>query len=453
IQDIFTLFNKIKDFCILDKNFSLEKFLSKIQLYQKYNILIPRQIIKKQKSGINILTAHSSKGLEYEIVFVPGLYNGNWENKRVIDKLKLPLGIAGGGLQQEFESIEEDRRLLFVACSRAKKELILSTPLSIDKKIKIISSFIGEVDGYFTNEESLEISDNLLQKSIISELKIKLYKFENSEFDYIKEFFENYKLSPTDLNIFLDDPLKFLNQVVFKYPFLDNDALVFGKVYHRVLELFYSKFKQNNKYEDIGYLEFTFKALLKKEILSPDSYDKLLERGLKSVRGLYEIIKNNQRKILATEYNFRPKNLLFENIPITGKIDKIEIESFIGNNLSNEGQLVFFKEKVSLVDYKTGSPKSIGEIKGIGRDGTKKETGGNYFRQLMFYKLLCDLDLDFSSKYDIGGLVLDFIEGKDGEYKYVEVPYTEEEFEYFKNELISSWEKISNIEYWKEILS
>jgi folate-dependent tRNA-U54 methylase TrmFO/GidA len=47
---------------------------------------------------------------------------------------------------------------------------------------------------------------------------------------------------------------------------------------------------------------------------------------------------------------------------------------------------------------------------------------------------------------------LDFVEGRDGEYKYIEVPYTQEEYEYFKQELLTAWSQISSREFWKDIL-
>jgi hypothetical protein len=48
---------------------------------------------------------------------------------------------------------------------------------------------------------------------------------------------QNYKLSPTDLNTFLEDPKDFLRNVVFKYPFTGNEFTIFGNVYHKVLEI------------------------------------------------------------------------------------------------------------------------------------------------------------------------------------------------------------------------
>lgn len=453
IEDIFTLFNKIKNYVSLKKDFSIGDFLAKIDLHFTYNYSIARQILRKSKTGIQILTAHSSKWLEYEVVFIPNLYTGNWDNKRVIDKLKLPNGIAGAWLQTEVDPIEEERRLFFVACSRAKKELTLLFPLSVENKIKLASVFVSEIQWCIKKEESLSLDTLSFETSIKALLKPKLLEYGKLEFEYIKEFLENYKLSPTDLNVFLEDPVQFLHSVVFKYPFIDNDATIFGKVYHRVLELFYSRYKQTGKMDDVGYLTYTFKALLEKEVLPPESFEKLLEKGTQGLIWFYNTYKNNLREVLYLEYNFRPKWLVYDGIPLTGKIDKIEqIWLSSWENHDSFWQMAFFKEAIAIIDYKTGRPKTLGEIKGLDKEGKKKPWEWKYFRQLMFYKLLCQLDSEFSSRYEIGSLALDFVEGRDGEYKYIEVPYTDEEFGDFKKELLGAWKQISDINFWKQIL-
>lgn len=457
IEDIFTLFNKIKSFTQIKSTFKLSDFLSKIDLYKEYNYSIPRQILKKSQSWIHILTAHGSKWLEYEIVFIPSLFTGNWDNKRVIDKLKLPNGIAGAWLQIEVDPIEEERRLFFVACSRAKKELFLSFPLSIDKKIKLASVFITEIEWYYEWSNSLKnfssAFETALQTAVKNQLTNHIISYSQSEFDYIKEFIESYKLSPTDLNVFLEDPLIFLQNVVFKYPFVDNDATIFWKVYHRVLELFYSRYKENKKLDDVGYLTFTFKVLLQKEVLTPESFERLLEKWTKWLEWFYSAYKNNKREVLYLEYNLRPKWISYKWVPITGKIDKIErIWLTDSQNKNQIWQLAFFRDIVAIIDYKTGRPKSIWEIKWIDKDGNKKQWAWKYFRQLMFYKLLCESDTDFDSKFEIWALALDFVEWRNGEYKYIEVSYSSEEYEDFKSEIIEARKKISSIDFWKEVL-
>lgn len=454
IEDIYTLFNKIKSFIAIKPTLTVKDFLNKIDLYKKYGYTIQRQILKSKKIWINILTAHSSKWLEYEVVFIPWLYNGNWD-KRSLNKFKLPKEIAWLWLQQEVDNIEEERRLFFVACSRAKKYLYFSFPMEIENKLKLASSFLGEIEWFF-DRISFKIKDqdddfeNMIKKELIN---FNIVKYSDAEFDYIKEFLWNYRLSPTDLNIFIEDPLKFLQNVVFKYPFVDNEATIFWKVYHRVLELFYSRFKENKKMDDLNYLIFTFKVLLEKEVLKPESFQKLLEKWITWLTGFYDTYKNNKRDIVALEYNFRSKWISFKWIPITWKIDKIEI---IWKNewfwVDFRWQLGFFKEAVLLVDYKTWKPKSINEIKWIDKNWNRKPWEWKYARQLMFYKLLTDLDVDFTSKYYVRWLAIDFVEWRDWVYKLVELDYTEEEYEYFKNELIDARSKISNIEFWREIL-
>ena len=77
---------------------------------------------------------------------------------------------------------------------------------------------------------------------------------------------------------------------------------------------------------------------------------------------------------------------------------------------------------------------------------------GKYYRQLLFYKLLAENDREFSSKYNIRELALDFVEGKNWEYKYVAVDYTLEDYEEFKELVKDSWEKINSLEFWEEML-
>ncbi len=67
----------------------------------------------RERDAITMLTAHLCKGLEFPIVFVTGLWEGNFPHFRSL---------------QEIRGIEEERRLAYVAMTRAKERLILSRP-------------------------------------------------------------------------------------------------------------------------------------------------------------------------------------------------------------------------------------------------------------------------------------------------------------------------------------
>lgn len=76
-----------------------------------YNFLSLSDSQMEQGSGVNLLSVHASKGLEFEVVFVIDLAQGRFPNLR--------LSASAGG-------VEEERRLFYVATTRAKNELYLS---------------------------------------------------------------------------------------------------------------------------------------------------------------------------------------------------------------------------------------------------------------------------------------------------------------------------------------
>lgn len=103
---------------------------------------------------------------------------------------------------------------------------------------------------------------------------------------------------------------------------------------------------------------------------------------------------------------------------------------------------------VRLLDYKTGRIRSENDIKGL-----TANSDGKYFRQLLFYKLLFELDPTLSSKYSVESLAVEFVEGKDGEYRSVDVSFSPEDEERLKQEIRDAWTKVRDPDFWRETLS
>ena len=156
---------------------------------------------------------------------------------------------------------------------------------------------------------------------------------------------------------------------------------------------------------------------------------------------------------LKTEYRFSRRNIFFEWIPITWIIDKIELLSEDFSENISGGSL--FSQNIKITDYKTGSAKYVWEIKWVDKDGNKDEwyERGRYGRQLMFYKLLFDNDFELSSQYNLSSLELDFCEWKKWNYKRVEVEFSEEDYQEFKTLIVETYNKITDIHFWKDYLN
>ena len=87
----------------------------------------------EEDGKVTISTVHSAKGLEWYAVFIPHALEGMFPSNRATN----------------IEEMEEERRLFYVACSRAKEELYITFPRSIysyDAVFHLPSRFLVEID-------------------------------------------------------------------------------------------------------------------------------------------------------------------------------------------------------------------------------------------------------------------------------------------------------------------
>lgn len=108
----------------------------------------------KNKRGVKLLTVHASKGLEFDYVFIAGLEQDNFPHKRMNES------------RITAEQQEEERRLFYVALTRARLKLYLTYALVRtifgQKKYNIESEFIPDIPTELTER----IQTNLGIKSI-----------------------------------------------------------------------------------------------------------------------------------------------------------------------------------------------------------------------------------------------------------------------------------------------
>ena len=98
------LLTSVKEYDDQTKNATLKGFLEKISLIQDGDDT-------ERGEQVIVLTVHSSKGLEFENVFIAGFEEGIFPHKRSIDE----------------DHVDEERRLCYVAITRAKRRLFISS--------------------------------------------------------------------------------------------------------------------------------------------------------------------------------------------------------------------------------------------------------------------------------------------------------------------------------------
>jgi RecB family exonuclease len=82
---------------------------------------------------VRVLTAHAAKGLEWDLVCVAGVQEGVWPDLRdrttllgAEDLVELAAGIDGGAVDRRTLALAEERRLFYVACTRARRRLVVT---------------------------------------------------------------------------------------------------------------------------------------------------------------------------------------------------------------------------------------------------------------------------------------------------------------------------------------
>ena len=127
LENVHALIDDIRNYLKNNPDSNFSEYLQNITLMTSQDEI-------KGDNNVSLMTIHTAKGLEFDYVFVMGLNDGVFPNQRAVE-------------ERDKEGIEEERRLAYVAFTRAKKELYLTLNRDYSYTLKssnIPSRFIKE---------------------------------------------------------------------------------------------------------------------------------------------------------------------------------------------------------------------------------------------------------------------------------------------------------------------
>jgi len=433
LQVLTGFFDFIKEETRRNPLLNLTQLVNTIELMAKEEITLPLVQISGSDKGVNLLTAHGSKGLEFEYVFFVGCGAGSWEKKRRPNGgYRFPDTIFTS--QPEYVGEEELRRLFYVALTRAEQHLIISyVRFNGDGREMEASMFIAEIMDqhelpiekiFLTEEEIAEF--NALQLSDVAVPEI-----EKIEADFISGMLDKFLMNVTALNNYLRCPLEFYYKNLVRIPSPKNEATEFGSAVHYALECLFRKMQNNNETfptKQEFNADFESHMHRHRESFTQEQFDRRMEYGQEILSNYYDKYCRTWNKIVTIERNI--KHVIVNGVPIKGKLDKLE----------------FFGKDVNVVDYKTGDPEKAKQK--LLPPCDKEPNGGDYWRQGVFYKILVD---NYEHKHwQVVSTEFDFIEpDKKKEYKKRKIAITAEDVTTVKEQIVSAWQKIQNREFYR----
>lgn len=431
MQFLTAFFDFIKEENRRDPDLDLEALINLLDLMEKEDVPLPMVRIAGTDKGVNLLTAHGSKGLEFEYVFLAGTNAGFWEKKRK----------PGGGFKLPdtmFSSLpassdeEELRRVFYVAITRAEKYLYISyARFNKDNKELEPSMFIAEIleEHNFKTEEKEMTPEQMFsfQQLIFSGQQPVMHIDEE---DFIDGLLSKFVMNVTALNNYLDCPLKFYYQNLLRIPSGKNEATEFGSAIHFALEHLFKRMKETEIFPPVETMldDFSWYMQRHRENFTKEAYARRMEQGAIIIPAYYSKYIDKWNKIVLVEINIR--NVLVEGVPVKGKIDKLE----------------FFGKDVNVVDYKTGNYDYAKDK--LKAPDEKQPNGGDYWRQAVFYKLLLD-NYELKNWTPVSA-EFDFIEpdGKNN-FQKKKIIIEPADITTVKHQLTNVWRKIQNKDFYK----
>jgi len=426
MQMLTSFFDFLKDESRKNPDIKLSDLIATIELMKKNGIRLDLNKVIFSDNGVNFLTAHGSKGLEFEHVFFIGCDKRTWDSKGRNSGFSLPDTLTHSAAD-DIAQKEEARRLFYVAITRAKQCLMISYA-GKDKKGKDqeASQFIGEI--LASTDIQLQYpkvpADTMVDFIATQFSEVEKPKVELLDKNYINQLLQSYTLSVTHLNNYLDCPLRFYFQCLIRVPSGKSPSATFGQAVHWALNKTYRLLKENeNEFLSTEQFmnEFKWYMARNRDSFTKDEYKLRLAYGEKILPPYYEQNVVSWNKIAVTEKSI--KNIEINGVPIKGNLDKME---FDGKN-------------VTVVDYKTGKVRNAKDK--LLRPTFDAPMGGDYWRQGVFYKIL--VDHDRTNDWEVIDTIFDFVEPvSEGEYYSEKFVITPQDIDVVTQQITETYQKI-----------
>ncbi len=303
---------------------------------------------RSEEDAVQLLTAHAAKGLEYRhVAIIRG--SSTWFPTTYHE----PLIAFPAELRRSDTSLtddktlheEEERRLFYVAMTRAKDTLALYTHQGRSKKDPKPTQFLREFmldpscRKFWFIRSAAAVQETLFaeeeQKIALEQSNVAAWLLMPPSADFVTG------LSASAIVIYEECPLRFKLEREWNLPRDVSASLHYGSAMHGVLRTFYDAQRYERAISDEELLEQFRFALASAGIADRYQYELYLRQGKEQLQQFLEAARNSPRpEVMETERKFE---LLVGSSKLAGRVDRIDRTG---------------PDSVAIVDYKTGKPQS-----------------------------------------------------------------------------------------------
>jgi DNA helicase-2/ATP-dependent DNA helicase PcrA len=350
----------VETFTKTDKHASLESLADLLQYYYHMGLSIDYVNERKKNAKVLLSTIHGTKGLEYDHVFLISLVNSAYEDKGGVNgSINVPK-ILNRYIITEAEDDEDLRRLIYVAMTRAKKNLTMSyfRLSATGKALSLTKLLQPQVD---TNSLQVTIQNKFEVPNIIGNKNKQ--ELDEDFMSLIKDVLSGFHISNSSIGNWENCQNKFFYHNLCKIPGLPSAATSFGLLVHAVLHTISES--ENLQPALVELSSLVDKIFIKYQYqfhpLHRNTYKRYAIEIIQNYLGTYPILK---RPILTEKY-FTAS--LPNGVKLNGIIDRVDAAS----------------GGVEIIDYKTNKYAQT-----LTPFVDPSETGSSYWKQGIIYNKL-----------------------------------------------------------------
>ena len=310
----------------------------------KGSIALPRT----DADAVQLLTAHAAKGLEYRLVAIlrgsSTSFPCNYREPLIAFPAELRRSDSSPADPKALHE-QEERRLYYVAMTRAKDTLAIYAKKGIGAKDPRPNKFLREFmsspvhERFWRTRSAAAVQDTLFAEE---EQRIALQHSNVAAWLLMEPSASLYTgLSASTIDIYEQCPLRFKLERDWNLPREVPAALHFGGAIHAVLKSFYDAQRYQREISDDDLFEQFRFALAEAGVADRYQYDLYLRQGREQLRQFFDAARAAAApEVIETEHKFE---LTVGTAKVAGRLDRLDRTG---------------PDTVAIVDYKTGKPKS-----------------------------------------------------------------------------------------------
>ena len=432
IAKLHALFDLLKSFIERKKNYTLDDFFTYLDLMEEHGVAVKSKDMVRLPGRVRLMTAHRSKGLEFDVVFIMNAVDKKWGSRFHRESIRLPraiyrdMGQVTSDKEDDIDDDADERNVFYVALTRARKELFVSlSKMDREGKEQLPTQFIAELKEDLLEPYPVEAYERAFaaHRTEIEFAPIAARTPELKDKEFLNALFAAQGISVTALNNYLKCPWQYFYRNLVRIPEAPNKHLSFGNAIHGALKSYFDAFAEGEE-QGKHYLVQRFEEELAHEPIPEDEYEEALAKGRKALPAFYDEYHADWSPRALNEARIAEITVA-DGTLVNGKLDRVE---FLDN------------DQVRVIDYKTGRAKTRNEV-----EGKTKDADGDYKRQLVFYKLL----LDKEGKHTMSDGVIQFIEPDErGKFHREEFSIAPAEVNELEQQIIAVAAEIKNLTFW-----